>query len=112
MLRGFGDLPVFSKVALKPVFGALVLTQVLMADTISDGVLPLAIFISGFAPTVAPGTFIVNVIGAEVVYPSANAADIRFGVARPSTVIEYVPVFAVAVVTGDPLTTDAFVLVT
>jgi len=112
MLRGFGDLPVFSKVALKPVFGALVSTQVLIAETISDGVLPLAIFISGLAPAVAPGTVIVKVIGAEVVYPSANAADIRFGVASPSTVIEYVPVFAVAVVTGDPFTTDAFVLVT
>jgi hypothetical protein len=52
------------------------------------------------------------VIGAEVVYPSANTADMRFGVARPSTVIEYVPVVAVAVATGDPFTTDAFVLVT
>ena len=67
MLWGFGDLPVFSTVALKPVFGALVLTQVLMAETISDGVLPLAIFITGVLPAVTPGTYIVNVIGAEVV---------------------------------------------
>ena len=66
ILSGFGVFPVLSKETVSPESGALVVTQALTALTMSAGVLSAAMSIVVTAPASAPGTFIVKVIGAEV----------------------------------------------